>query len=41
MHRIAHAVTAFAATRAHDSDEASEQAWIDAYLRLDVALDLN
>ncbi|MEV6984170.1 hypothetical protein AB0M95_23350 [Sphaerisporangium sp. NPDC051017] len=41
LHRIAQAVTAFAAMRTHDSDEAIEQAWIDAYLRLDVALDLN
>ncbi|MFF4771515.1 hypothetical protein ACFY05_01500 [Microtetraspora fusca] len=41
LHRIAQAVTAFAATRTHDSDEAVEQAWVDAYLRLDVALDLN
>ncbi|MEV0146458.1 MULTISPECIES: hypothetical protein [unclassified Nonomuraea] len=41
LHRIAQAVTAFAATRTHGSDEAAEQAWIDAYLRLEVALDLN
>ncbi|MFF3671497.1 hypothetical protein [Microtetraspora malaysiensis] len=41
LHRIARAVTAFAATRTHDSDEAVEQAWVDAYLRLDVALDLH
>jgi len=40
LHRIAQAVTAFAATRTHDSDEAAERAWIDAYLRLEVALDL-
>ncbi|WP_214105039.1 hypothetical protein [Acrocarpospora catenulata] len=41
LHRIAQAVTAFAARRSHDSDEAVEEAWIDAYLRLEVALDLN
>ncbi|MEV4298754.1 hypothetical protein [Microbispora rosea] len=41
LHRIAQAVTAFAATRTHAGDEAIEQAWIDAYLRLEVALDLN
>lgn len=41
LHRIAQAVTAFAATRTHAGDEAVEQAWIDAYLRLEVALDLN
>ncbi|MDR8412043.1 hypothetical protein MTP10_25315 [Nonomuraea sp. 3-1Str] len=40
LHRIAQAVTAFAATRTHDSDEAVEQAWIDAYLRLEVAVDM-
>lgn len=41
LHRVAQAVTAFAATRTQDSDEAAERAWVDAYLRLDVALDLN
>ncbi|MBE3015218.1 hypothetical protein IL992_39545 [Microbispora sp. NEAU-D428] len=41
LHRVAKAVTAFAAARTHGSDEAVEQAWIDAYLRLEVALDLN
>ncbi|TQS26419.1 hypothetical protein [Microbispora sp. KK1-11] len=41
LHRIAQAVTAFAETRTDDSDEAVEQAWVDAYLRLEVALDLN
>ncbi|MEN3540306.1 hypothetical protein AAH991_34710 [Microbispora sp. ZYX-F-249] len=41
LHRMAQAVTAFAARRTHDSEEAAEQAWIDAYLRLDVALDLS
>ncbi|GIH23294.1 hypothetical protein Aph01nite_16040 [Acrocarpospora phusangensis] len=41
LHRIAHAVTTFATTRTHNSDETTEQTWIDAYLRLDVALDLN
>ncbi|MEU0567188.1 hypothetical protein ABZ297_17620 [Nonomuraea sp. NPDC005983] len=41
LQRIAQAVTAFAATRPHDSDEAVEQAWIDAYLRVEAALDLN
>lgn len=41
LHRVAQAVTAFAETRTRASDEAVEQAWIDAYLRLDVALDLN
>ncbi|MGP3965464.1 hypothetical protein ACTWPT_56900 [Nonomuraea sp. 3N208] len=38
---IVQAVTAFAGARTHDSDEAAEQALADAYLRLDVALDLN
>ncbi|WP_214325746.1 SWIM zinc finger family protein [Nonomuraea sediminis] len=41
LHRTAQAVTTFAETRTHASDETAEQAWIDAYLRLDVALDLN
>ncbi|TYB69164.1 hypothetical protein FXF51_07950 [Nonomuraea sp. PA05] len=41
LHRIARAVTAFAAARAHGSEEAAEQAWVDAYLRLEVALDLS
>ncbi|MFC5835542.1 hypothetical protein [Nonomuraea insulae] len=41
LHRVAQAVTAFAATRTQDSDEAAERAWVDAYLRLEVALDLN
>ncbi|MEU6783076.1 hypothetical protein ABZ912_28100 [Nonomuraea angiospora] len=36
----AHRVTAFTAARTHASDEAVEQAWIDAYLRPEVALDL-
>ncbi|MEU8245900.1 hypothetical protein [Nonomuraea sp. NPDC048916] len=40
LHRIAQAVTAFAAARSQDSGEAIEQTWIDAYLRLEVALDL-
>lgn len=40
LHRIARAVTAFAAARSQDSGEAVEQTWIDAYLRLEVALDL-
>ncbi|MEU7746806.1 hypothetical protein [Nonomuraea sp. NPDC049158] len=40
LHRIAQAVTAFAAARSQDSGEAVEQTWIDAYLRLEVALDL-
>ncbi|WP_433414318.1 hypothetical protein ACQP1V_33760 [Microtetraspora malaysiensis] len=38
---LSRAVTAFVATRTHDSDEAVEQAWVNAYLRLDVALDLH
>ncbi|NUW36001.1 hypothetical protein HTZ77_31965 [Nonomuraea sp. SMC257] len=41
LHRMAGAVTAFAAARTHDSGEEAERAWIDAYLRLEVALDLN
>ncbi|WP_405088976.1 hypothetical protein [Microbispora sp. NBC_01389] len=41
LHRVAKAVTAFAAARTHTGDETAEQAWIDAYLRLEVALDLN
>ncbi|MFG3441973.1 hypothetical protein ACGF0J_32410 [Nonomuraea sp. NPDC047897] len=40
LHRIAQAVTAFAAARFQDSGEAVEQTWIDAYLRLEVALDM-
>ncbi|MEV7807568.1 hypothetical protein AB0O28_31930 [Microbispora sp. NPDC088329] len=40
LHRVAQAVTAFAAARARDFDEAVERAWVDAYLRLEVALDL-
>lgn len=40
LHRIAQSVTAFAAARSQDSDETAEQTWIDAYLRLEVALDL-
>ncbi|MFC4119980.1 hypothetical protein [Nonomuraea zeae] len=41
LHRVAQAVTTFAAARAHDSEEAVERTWIDAYLRLEVALDLS
>ncbi|MFI7107424.1 hypothetical protein ACIBK9_14015 [Nonomuraea sp. NPDC050227] len=40
LHRIARAVTAFAAARAQDSGDAAEQTWVDAYLRLEVALEL-
>ncbi|MEV0998766.1 hypothetical protein [Nonomuraea sp. NPDC050202] len=39
--RAAQSVTAFAAARADGSEEAAEQAWVDAYLRLEVALDLH
>ncbi|GAA2872775.1 hypothetical protein [Nonomuraea rubra] len=41
LRRAAQAVTAFAAARADGSEEAAEQAWVDAYLRLEVALDLH
>ncbi|WP_182883663.1 SWIM zinc finger family protein [Microbispora sp. H10949] len=41
LHRVARAVTAFAAARADTGDETAERAWVDAYLRLDVALDLH
>lgn len=41
LHRVAKAVTAFAALLTDDSGEAAERAWIDAYLRLEVALDLS
>lgn len=40
LRRIAQAVTTFAAARSQDSGEAVERTWIDAYLRLEVALDL-
>ncbi|WP_101789203.1 hypothetical protein [Nonomuraea indica] len=40
LRRIAQAVTALAAARSQDSGEAVERTWIDAYLRLEVALDL-
>ncbi|GII61521.1 hypothetical protein Skr01_16060 [Sphaerisporangium krabiense] len=40
LHRTAQALTTFATTRTHDSAETAEHAWIDAYLRLDTALDL-
>ncbi|PRX52638.1 hypothetical protein B0I32_13135 [Nonomuraea fuscirosea] len=40
LHRIAQAVTAFATSRSKDLDSAVEQTWIDAYLRLEVALEL-
>ncbi|MEV0752567.1 hypothetical protein [Streptosporangium sp. NPDC050280] len=40
LHRVAQAVTAFGATLTHGRDQATEQAWVDAYLRLEVALDL-
>jgi hypothetical protein len=40
LHRVARTVTAFAATRSPGSGEAAERAWADAYLRLEVALDL-
>ncbi|MFC4062854.1 hypothetical protein ACFOWE_31570 [Planomonospora corallina] len=40
LHRVAQAVTAFAATPAGGRDQAAEQAWVDAYLRLELALDL-
>ncbi|MEU8361084.1 hypothetical protein AB0C27_34215 [Nonomuraea sp. NPDC048882] len=38
--RVAQAVTAFATALSQDSGEATERTWIDAYLRLEVALDL-
>ncbi|WP_182877280.1 hypothetical protein [Microbispora sp. H10670] len=41
LHRVARAVTAFSAARADTGDETAERAWVDAYLRLDVALDLH
>ncbi|MEV4373009.1 hypothetical protein AB0J71_38505 [Nonomuraea sp. NPDC049637] len=40
LHRIAQAVTAFAAARSQGPGEAAEQTWVDAYLRLEVALEL-
>ncbi|MEV5555462.1 hypothetical protein AB0L44_17565 [Nonomuraea wenchangensis] len=41
LHRVAAAVTAFAAARTAGSAEASERTWADAYLRLDAALELS
>ncbi|SEU25063.1 hypothetical protein [Nonomuraea wenchangensis] len=41
LHRVAAAVTAFAAARAAGSAEAAERTWVDAYLRLDAALELS
>ncbi|NUW42552.1 hypothetical protein [Nonomuraea rhodomycinica] len=41
LHRVAGAVTAFAAARTSDRGEEVERAWVDAYLRLEVALDLS
>ncbi|MEV0627498.1 hypothetical protein [Nonomuraea wenchangensis] len=41
LHRVAATVTAFAAARAADSAEAVERTWVDAYLRLDAALELS
>ncbi|UBU11393.1 hypothetical protein [Nonomuraea gerenzanensis] len=41
LRRVAQAVTVFAAARAHGSEEAVEQSWVDAYLRLEVALELH
>lgn len=40
LHRVAGAVTAFASVRS-DPGEAAEQAWVDAYLRVEIALDLD
>ncbi|GII02794.1 hypothetical protein [Planobispora takensis] len=40
LHRVAQAVTAFAATLTGDRDQRTEHAWVDAYLRLEIALDL-
>ncbi|MGJ6968525.1 hypothetical protein ACSDR0_42125 [Streptosporangium sp. G11] len=40
VHRVARAVTAFAATLTRDRDQVTEHAWGDAYLRLELALDL-
>ncbi|MGN9845210.1 hypothetical protein ACTMTI_44520 [Nonomuraea sp. H19] len=40
LHRVAQAVTAFAATLTRDRAEAMERTWADAFLRLELALDL-
>ena len=40
LRRVASAVDGFAATLGPDPGEDAVQAWVDAYLRVDVALDL-
>ncbi|GAA2365659.1 hypothetical protein GCM10010404_20140 [Nonomuraea africana] len=40
LHRVAQAVTAFATMLTRDRDQVTEHAWVDAYLRLEIALDL-
>jgi len=42
LHRVAHAVTAFETTltRGCGRDEVTERTWVDAYLRLELTLDL-
>lgn len=40
LNRVAESVTAFAATLAGDPQLVAERAWVDAYLRLEVAVDL-
>jgi hypothetical protein len=40
LRRVEKAVTAFEAALTHDCDQAAEQSWVDAYLRVDLALDL-
>ncbi|MGW5162520.1 hypothetical protein ACWEPN_44210 [Nonomuraea wenchangensis] len=41
LHRVAAVVTAFASARADGSAEAAERTWADAYLRVEVALELS
>ncbi|GAB1824629.1 hypothetical protein [Herbidospora sp. RD11066] len=39
LHRMARAVTTFAATLTREGDQTAEDAWVDAYLRLEVAVE--